>query len=135
MPKVDPKDLDPCVGNPKAPCGRIADPMIQGFDKKWRCSACNSVHTELVYQEAGSSAPNPGVASKNIGVKREDVEASRRLEILARNAPRGGFTTPSPVAARPGDPTDLKSFIAQKKAAPKESEADRRARILRKYRG
>lgn len=142
MPKVDAKQIEPCPGPEKGiPCGKPADPAIQGYDKVWRCLGCNKVHAELVFKEAGEAPPNPGEAARMVALPPGSMFEKRRNAILggiAAERIRGGtFTNPSPVAAREGEPADLKSHLAANKSTkasvPRETEEQRRARIVKKY--
>lgn len=142
MPLVNEQQLEPCKGpEPGKLCLRglhhLADPAIRGYDGLWRCTACNTVHTEKVFQEAGQSVPNPGDEAKMLPVEGRTFEDKRRSALLARIAREsiqgGRFTIPTPVAARPGDPRDLRSLMQQRRDEPSETEEQRRARIFQKY--
>lgn len=51
-------DMEPCAGNPSAPhVGPQADALVQGFDDRWRCPACQALHVELVMRQAGETDP------------------------------------------------------------------------------
>jgi len=142
MPKVDTLQLEPCIGPEQGtPCirgeGSLADPAVQGYDKLWRCTACNKIHTELVFQESGESAPNPGEAAQMAALPAGSFYEKRRAAMMnriAKDSVRGGrFTVSSPVTLREGDPRDIRSHLSGKSEAPKETEEQRRARIVAKY--
>lgn len=122
MPKVSEQELEPCAGTPLKTCGRKADPAIKGYDGLWRCMRCNEIHAELVFKEAGEKAPNPGEAARNVGVEQGNSKLARRLDILAR-ARKGLIELPPGVE----DVRELEGPLEG------ETEAQRRARILRKY--
>ena len=135
MPKVDAKQLEPCPGPERSKqCLRgeraLADPAIAGFDKVFRCVECHRVHAELVFNEAGNANPNPGDHSNARPVALpQGVDAARRAAMLARAAPRGGYTTP-PRTIRPAEASEP---LPPELRPERESEVSRRARILKKY--
>lgn len=132
MGKIDERDVEPCPGaSPKHPCGARMDPAIQGFDGKFRCYRCQRIHTELVYTEAGNSAPDPGSENdrkKNLlaVAKGNHGDTARRQALVDRYG--------RPIAPGAVD----KNVNADRKQRKGEEdrgtrEAARRAAIVKKY--
>ena len=49
-----PEDMPACVD-----CMRPQDPLVLGYDGKWRCLKHNAAHTHDVLRESGNAAPMP----------------------------------------------------------------------------
>ena len=65
-----PQDMPACVDCvPPGP----ADPMVQGYDGKWRCMLHTRLHNEAVFRESGNAAPVPSDDQRG---KRAEVSAS-----------------------------------------------------------
>lgn len=76
-------ELPKCVGTPMQPCGVIADPAIKGYDDRYRCFPCNDIHSELVFQESGDSAPG-ATKPRFISVKEKPEDRARINAIIER---------------------------------------------------
>ncbi len=84
-------DLPPCVD-----CSYVDFIMIAGYDDKMRCHACNRKHLDQVENEQAAS-DLPILSSKTLSPKLEERVKSDafRAMVVAKNGPRGGFSTPS----------------------------------------
>lgn len=130
-------ELPPCVGTPLAECrSGPTDLLIKGYDDKMRCSRCNAVHTELVFKEAGESAPGATQPQFVPAAPRPQEETELRQHIRSKFGPRDGFTAPPQVKASPGEVMDMRGRRAGTPTGdePVETPAERRERVLAKYR-
>lgn len=80
--EVKQQELPRCVGTPQQMCNVIANPAIKGYDDQYRCYHCNDIHSELVFQESGDTAPG-ATAPRFISVK-EDPTFRARIDAIVK---------------------------------------------------
>ncbi len=123
MGKVDAKELPECEGTPMQRCGRRRDPMMEGFDKKWRCMKCHEIHVELVYKESGDVNPTTG-KPRFVPAKVDPVAKQRAIAAL-----NDAINSEAPVVFAPAHMRDPKSWAEANKAAREVAKVDRVAPI------
>ncbi len=120
--KID--EMPECVGIPQLPCtSGLTDFMVKGYDDKYRCNLCNTVHVALVMREAGESAPDatrPQFVAHKLDIRAKLEELSRRRRIAGmldkleggRVDPRTGHRVEGQVRGSRGLPKDAPNFAA-----------------------
>lgn len=135
-------ELPPCAGNPSIPClSGATDFMIKGYDDKLRCNRCNAVHVELVYKEAGESAPNtePQFVAPKLDTRVQSERAARINALHGRLSDAGvvgSHTEASPRILQPGEAVDMRDAMTKDEQGTRAggiSDDERRRRIMAKY--
>jgi hypothetical protein len=70
---VRPQDMPACVD-----CHRQIDPMVAGYDGKWRCLKHNDAHTSAVLRESGDASPNESENRPGVAVKHDEIADAKR---------------------------------------------------------
>lgn len=133
------QEMPKCEGNPQAPCPQtqLVDFMVKGYDDKHRCAACHAVHMELVYKEAGESAPNaePQFVSPRLSQAAGKERSSRIgsvVDKLVKAGHRDAAELPLGPASSRASSLPLRAEEVIEEATPL-TDQERRAKILAKY--